>query len=116
MKGLTQFYPAHEGTDSVSEDKNLSGLSKLLAARITDGSRDSWRYLAACRRVIEEVALEFDGDDPCAPNVRQLPDEAVTEIRELAAGGCPGAVEPFELPEPSEEDIGKIRRLILGHD
>lgn len=111
-KALSRFYPADEGAD----DNDLSGLAQILAGRITEDSQHSWRYLEACRRVIEEVALEFDGEDPCESDLRGHLDEAITEIQGLASKGCPGGVEPFELPEPSEDDMEKIRRLALGDD
>lgn len=93
--------------------KGLAEMRAELSRRVVEGSQHYWLNLDACRRVIDEVAEEFDGEDPCRPELRELFDKALTEIRELASEGCPGAVEPFELGEASEEQIEEIRRLVL---
>ena len=64
--------------------------------------------------MLEEVAEEFDGEDPLRPKLREMLEATSGSIKELAAD--PPTVECFELPEPSEEDVESLRRLVLRRE
>jgi hypothetical protein len=46
-------------------------IAKALTTRIREETRERWQELLAAKRVIEEAAAEFDGEDQALPNVRQ---------------------------------------------
>lgn len=107
------------GSQGEQPERPRQGLTEVrteLSRKVVEGSQHYWLNLDASRRVIEEVAEEFDGEDPCRSELREILGRALTEIQELASKGCPGALEPFELPEPSEEQMAEIRQLVLRDD
>ena len=60
----------------------------------------------------EDVAAEFDGEDPWHPKCREVLDATIEELKDIASGHPPifGA---FDLPEPTEEDIENVRWLLM---
>ena len=61
--------------------------------------------------MIDEVAEEFDGEDPALPRVRQM----LEDIEERLRGVHKGLLdyrERFELPEPGEEQLAEVRELM----
>ncbi len=63
------------------------------------------------RIVVEEVAAEFDGDDPAVPDVRHMLDHTTERLADLHKD-AQTYVEPFELPEPGEEDVAAMREQV----
>lgn len=68
-----------------------------------------WRELRTAEVVLEEVAAEFDGEDPLHPRVRDALDEARQELEELVEK-VQRRVGAFSLPEPDEEELATLRK------
>ena len=66
-----------------------------------------WQELRAIDIVLQEVADEFDGEDPLRPIMRGIVEKTrgkLTRLHELLA-----AVRPLELEEPDEEAMELVR-------
>jgi hypothetical protein len=59
---------------------------------------------------VQEVAEEFDGEDPMQPDVRAILDGCLGSCRDLRDEMA--AFAAIELPEPSEDDVAQVRLLI----
>ena len=68
-----------------------------------------WRELRTAEVVLDEVAAEFDGEDPLHPHVRDALDEARQELEELVEK-VQSRVGAFSLPEPDEEELATLRK------
>jgi hypothetical protein len=64
---------------------------------------------------LEEVAAEFNGEDPLLPPVRNVLDKAHQELAELPTLLDAVHVEG-ELPEHDEERVAQLRERLLGHE
>jgi hypothetical protein len=65
--------------------------------------------------VLDEVAQEFDGEDPLIPPVRNVLDKAHQELAELPTLLHAVHVE-VDLPEPDEERVAELRERLLRQD
>ena len=66
-----------------------------------------WQELGAIDIVLEEVAREFDGEDPLRPIMRGIVEttrKKLTDLHEVLS-----AVQPLELSEPGEEALDLVR-------
>jgi hypothetical protein len=77
---------------------------------ITQGVQQHWCELRAIEIAVQEVAEEFGGEDPLRPDVRALIDECLRSCRTLRDDVA--AYVEIELPEPSEDDVAQVRKLI----
>jgi hypothetical protein len=85
-------------------------IARALLYGINQGVQQHWCELRAIEIGIQEVAEEFGGEDPLRPDVRELIDECLrscTTLRDEVA-----AYVEIELPEPREDDVAQVRRLI----
>ena len=90
-----------------------SRMDEIVAAhkeRMRSGVEEQWRLLGAVEPVVGEVAVEFDGDDPALPVLRQVLDHSREKLEELH-GETERFTGPFELPEPDEEDVAFVREI-----
>ena len=93
--------------------KTPSQVNELVAASketLKEGIVDVWHQVVAADRVIAEVADDFDGEDPATPDVR----EAIQDCREGLAElhkDVQSYTGPFELGEPSDEQLAVVQRL-----
>ena len=62
---------------------------------------------------LEEVAQEFNGEDPLLPPVRSVLDKAHQELAELPILLDAVHVE-VDLPEPDEDRVAQLRERLLG--
>jgi hypothetical protein len=85
-------------------------LARALARGIRDGLLQHWSELRAVEIGVQEVAEEFGGEDPLQTDVRDLLDGCVASCKELR-DRMADYVE-VELPEPTEDDVAQVRRLI----
>lgn len=67
-----------------------------------------WQELKSIDLVLDEVASEFDGEDPMRPVMRGVLEKARYRLTELHA--ILTVVGPFELPEPDEESLSLARK------
>jgi len=65
--------------------------------------------------VLEEVAQEFDGEDPLLPPVREVLDKTHQDLVELHSS-LPHADVEVDLPEPDEERAEWLRQRWLRQD
>ena len=66
-----------------------------------------WQDVRAVEIVLDEVAQEFDGEDPLRPVMRGILDRTrkkLSDLHELLS-----AIKPFELEEPDEDAMGLAR-------
>jgi len=103
--------PLQRGVEVDGEVVTVSTLAEKMAATIRLGLEVRWIDIVAIDRVLAEVALEFNGEDPLKPILRDALEKARREHGEicqsLQAHGC-----DVELPEVTEGDIADVRRLI----
>ncbi len=93
------------------DQRDLDDLAKVHKELIREGIEEQWRQLEAMRIVVEEVAAEFDGEDPAVPDVRHLLDHTTERLVDLHKDAQIYA-EPFELGEPGDEDIAAMREQV----
>lgn len=86
-----------------------------LAESLREGVPWCWQQVRAVETVLDEVAEEFDGEDPLLPPVRQVLDKTRNDLVELHAllrfvdADC-------DLPEPDEERVEFLRQRWLRQD
>ena len=93
------------------DQRDLDDLAKVHKELIREGIEEQWRQLEAMRIVVEDVASEFDGEDPAVPDVRHLLDHTTERLVDLHKD-AQTYVEPFELGEPGEGDIASMREQV----
>jgi hypothetical protein len=82
---------------------------------LRDGLVGVWASLHAADLVIAEVAPDFDGEDPTRPELRHILDCSLERLKDFREQ-TELYVGPLELPEPEEELLGKLRRLVRGDE
>lgn len=82
-----------------------------LLAMLLEGVQALNCELRAAELVLEEVAAEFDGEDPLIPSVRRLLDMTRQALEEVRAR-VEDYVGDFELPEPAENDLERVRDIL----
>ena len=93
------------------EKQGLDDLVELHKEQMRKGIEEQWRQLQAMQVVVNEVAADFDGEDPSVPDVRHMLDHATERLADLHKD-AQTYVEPFELPEPGEETVAEVRKLV----
>ena len=86
-----------------------------LREQLREGVPWCWQELWATEMVLEEVAAEFDGEDPLLPPVREVLDKTRRDLVELHPLLDFVDVE-VDLPEPSEERVEFLRQRWLSQD
>jgi hypothetical protein len=86
-----------------------------LAESLREGAPWCWQELRAVEMVLEEVAQEFDGEDPLLPPVREVLDKTRQGLLELHPLLDFVDVEA-DLPEPDEERVEFLRQRWLQQD
>jgi hypothetical protein len=88
------------------------GLVVALLTGIKEGTERHWRELRSVEIAVAEVTdAEFDGEALLQPDVQASLDEAKGMLVAVHEGIVP-YVDPFELSEPSDEDVELVRKLI----
>lgn len=91
------------------EKQGLDDLVELQKEQIREGIEEPWRQLQAMQVVVNEVTVEFDGEDPAVPDVRHMLDHSTERLVDVHQS-AQTYVEPFELPEPGEAEIAAMRQ------
>ena len=81
---------------------------------VSPGERDTlslWDELQATRVVLDEVAEEFDGEDPLKPAFREDLGQAIEQVQRVREMFCE-LFEQVELPEAGTETVEEVRALI----
>ena len=84
-----------------------------LAESLKEGVPWCWQEVRAAEVVLEEVAQEFDGEDPLVPAVRRILDKTRQDLIDLKPLLRFVDVE-VELPELDEERVAQLRERLLG--
>jgi hypothetical protein len=92
-------------------DEAMAGL----AGSLREGVPWCWQELRAVETVLDEVAEEFNGEDPLLPHVRGVLEEAHQGLLELHPLLHFVDVEA-DLPEPDEKRVEFLRQRWLSQD
>lgn len=84
------------------------GLREIIEDKIKSELGYVWADLWAATRVIDEVAAEFDGEDPLLPEVRETLREVRERLEELLQG-IKDRLGGLDLPEPDVEMMEELR-------
>jgi len=83
--------PLQRGVEVDGEVVTISLLVELMAATIRRGLEVRWTDIVAIDRVLADVAIEFNGEDPLKPLLREALEKARTDHAEITrtwrAGG-----------------------------
>ena len=82
-----------------------------LIATLKEGTQRCWGEMRATEQVLAEAAEGFDGEEPLLPVARSVLDAIREELSDLREQVKPH-VGPFELPDPDEETLGRVRTLV----
>ena len=118
-KEAMQRAPLGLGLDLVSRKlsvarKSSAGrneVAEALTAHLREGIELRWRELLAVEQVLEEVAGEFDGEEPTRPWEREALDDGRKRLEELHRA-AQTYVGPFKLPGPDKEELEQVRECI----
>ena len=105
--------PIALGVEPKAKEPIATGLVRALLAGVRDGLDRNWRELRAMEVVVEEVAEEFDGEDPWRADTRQVLDDAKAACIKLCHDVQP-YVDGFELAEPTLEETELVRRFVTS--
>jgi hypothetical protein len=84
-----------------------------LRERLREGVPWCWQEVRAVETVLEEVAAEFDGEDPLVPPVREVLDKTRRDLADLHLL-LDFVDAEAELAEPDEERVEELRERLLG--
>jgi hypothetical protein len=82
-----------------------------LIATLKEGTQKCWGEMRAAEQVLAEAAKGFDGEEPLLPAARSVLDGIREELSGLHEQVKP-YVGPFELPDPDEEVLARMRSLV----
>jgi len=94
------------------ESSRANEIAEAVGTRLREGIELRWRELLGVEQVLEEMAAEFDGEDPARPRERQALTEGKEELKELHEQ-AQEYVGPFDLPGPDEDEMEQMREAIL---
>ena len=103
------------GTGVMERKDRWDEAMAALRERLREDTPWCWQEVRAVETVLEEVAKEFNGEDPLLPPVRSVLDLAHKELAEL-----PQFLDMLdaevELTEPDEERVAQLRERLLGRE
>jgi hypothetical protein len=91
-------------------ERSLDWIARALVTAIREGLPQRWGELRAIEIVVGEIAEEF-GEDPLRPDARAMLEGAKETCLQLQKDISP-YVEPFELAEPTSDQVELSRRLV----
>src|SRR5439155_9934337 len=77
---------------------------------IRDGVIEQWQQLRAVELRLDGIAVDFGGEDPTLPKLRQEIEDTKAKLRDLQKDLRRDAGE-FELPEPVEKHMKALQEL-----
>ncbi len=85
-------------------------IADALSKSLPDGIQECWQLLRAIELAVHEVEVEFDGEYPLLPEPGAILEGVRKELEDMHQN-VQRYVEPFELPEPDEEVLARVRSL-----
>ena len=85
-------------------------IADALSKSLWDGIQECWQVLRAIELAVHEVEVEFDGEYPLLPEPGAILEGARKELEDMHQN-VQRYVEPFELPEPDEEVLARVKSL-----
>ena len=86
-------------------------IAAALLTRLVDGVQEHHRWLRAIDLVAAEVASEFGGEDPLAPDLRDTLDKTWNKLDE-ARTEVQSFVGELGMPDPTEETLEAVRGIL----
>ncbi|MDP2858876.1 MAG: hypothetical protein Q8P50_12990 [Bacillota bacterium] len=86
-----------------------------LGESLREGTPWCWQELRAVETVLDEVAEEFDSEDPLVPPVRNVLDKTRQDLVDLHSL-LPHVDVEADLPEPDDERVEWLRQRWLRQD
>lgn len=86
-------------------------IAEVVGIRLREGITLRWQELRSIEVVLEEVAKEFDGENPARPWEREALDDAKERLEELHRA-AQAYVGPFKLPGPDKKEMEQVRDVI----
>jgi hypothetical protein len=86
-------------------------LTKALIDHLRVGIACQWQEIRAIEMLAEEIAEEFEGDDPMMPELRSVFEEAKAGLSDIAGALGRFGIET-DLPEPGEDVMNRVRLLV----
>ena len=106
----TSELPTHTAPGPIESE-----LIELHQGALREGIGQRWQQVTAVEVVVDEIAREFDGEDPAVSRVRQSLDHTKLELQAIFEQVTQlGLLEEIELSEPGEEALAEVRELIEG--
>jgi hypothetical protein len=86
-------------------------IAEAVGTRLREGIQLGWRELRSIELVLEELAGEFDREEPIRPWEREALDDGKKRLEELHLA-AQTYVGPFRLPGPDEKEMEQVRECI----
>ena len=93
------------------ETSKLEEVIEFLESAIQRGLEKRWVDVRAVETVLEEIALQFEGEDPLKPAVRSALLETKGSIEKIASH-LRRYDRAVELREPDEQEIEEVKALV----
>jgi hypothetical protein len=94
-----------------SGDSRREELVVVKRRLLREGIEEQWRHLRAVEIAVAEVRAAFEDEDPRVPTVAHLFDHSKERLLD-AYEGSKDYLDAFELPDPDDELLARIRRLV----
>jgi hypothetical protein len=115
VSSMQRFLEEKLGRPVTERQERWDEVIAALAESLREGLPWCWQELRAVETVLDEVAQEFDGEDPLLPPVREVLDNTRQGLLELHP--LLGFVDvEADLPEPDEERVQFLRQRWLSQD
>jgi len=115
ISSMQRFLEERLGRRVTERGERWDEATAAQAESLREGVPWCWQELRAVETVLDEVAQEFDGEDPLVPAVRRTLDKTRQDLVALQPLLSFVDVEA-ELPEPDEERVAELRERLLRQD
>ena len=113
---ILEFLEERVGYRVTDRQERWDEAMAALREKLREGVPWCWQELRAVETVLDEVAQEFDGEDPLLPPVREVLDKTREELVGLQHPLLDAVDVEADLPEPDEERVTFLRQRWLRQD
>jgi len=96
---------------SPKDSTRANEVAEAVGRTLREGIQMRWREVLEVEQLLEEIAGEFDGEDPARPWEREALEDGKKRLEELHLA-AQTYVGPFKLPGPDEEEQEQVREVI----